>query len=146
MQGVLRTLTSRWTISFVGIAILALLIWFFGPLLETLEGWLPRLACVLVLLLVWGASNLGLDAVRRRREQRLEGGVAEKAAERVEDGTSEEAAALRERMSTALSLLKRARSSRGYLYEQPWYVIVGPPGAGKTTALLNSGLKFPLAA
>ena len=49
-------------------------------------------------------------------------------------------------MSTALALLKKARGSRGYLYEQPWYVIVGPPGAGKTTALLNSGLKFPLAA
>ena len=63
-----------------------------------------------------------------------------------DDRSGEEAAALRERMSTALSLLKRARGTRGYLYEQPWYVIIGPPGAGKTTALLNSGLKFPLAA
>ncbi len=35
--------------------------------------------------------------------------------------------------------------SRGYLYEQPWYAIIGPPGAGKTTALLNAGLRFPLA-
>ena len=49
-------------------------------------------------------------------------------------------------MSTALALLKKARGTRGYLYEQPWYAIIGPPGAGKTTALLNSGLKFPLAA
>ena len=32
------------------------------------------------------------------------------------------------------------------MYEQPWYVIIGPPGAGKTTALVNSGLTFPLAA
>jgi type VI secretion system protein ImpL len=146
MQVVLRALASRWTISLAGIVILALLIWFFGPLLDALEGWLPRLVCVLVLLLVWGASNLLLDTVRRRREQRLESGVAEKTADSEEDGTGEEAAALRERMSTALALLKKARGSRGYLYEQPWYVIVGPPGAGKTTALLNSGLKFPLAA
>ena len=49
-------------------------------------------------------------------------------------------------MSKALGLLKRARGTRGYLYEQPWYAIIGPPGAGKTTALLNSGLNFPLAA
>ena len=63
-----------------------------------------------------------------------------------DDGAGEEAAALRERMSTALALLKKARGTRGYLYEQPWYAIIGPPGAGKTTALLNSGLKFPLAA
>ena len=26
----------------------------------------------------------------------------------------------------------------------PWYVILGAPGSGKTTALLNSGLRFPL--
>jgi type VI secretion system protein ImpL len=146
MQAALRILTSRWLLSFVGVAILALLVWFFGPLIELFEGWLPRLVVVLVLLLVWVASNLVLDLLRRRREQRLESGVAEKTPASVDDGTGEEAAALRDRMSTALALLKKARGTRGYLYEQPWYAIIGPPGAGKTTALLNSGLKFPLAA
>ena len=53
---------------------------------------------------------------------------------------------MREKLVTALTLLKKASGSRGYLYEQPWYVIIGPPGAGKTTALLNAGLTFPLAA
>jgi type VI secretion system protein ImpL len=142
----LRFLISRWVLSFVGVAILALLVWFFGPLLAVLEGWPARLAVVLALLVIWAATNLTLDLIRRRRERKLESGVTEKAAEEVDDGASEEAAALRERMATALSLLKRARGTRGYLYEQPWYVIIGPPGAGKTTALLNSGLKFPLAA
>ena len=28
--------------------------------------------------------------------------------------------------------------------ELPWYVMIGAPGSGKTTALLNSGLRFPL--
>ena len=28
--------------------------------------------------------------------------------------------------------------------EMPWYVLIGAPGSGKTTALLNSGLRFPL--
>ena len=53
---------------------------------------------------------------------------------------------MRDKLTAALGLLKRARGTKGYLYEQPWYVIIGPPGAGKTTALLNSGLPFPLAA
>jgi predicted ATPase len=26
----------------------------------------------------------------------------------------------------------------------PWYLVMGAPGAGKTTALLNAGLNFPL--
>ena len=67
---------------------------------------------------------------------------------------------LRERFEQALAALRKARfeSARGvwgslwaragkrYLYELPWYIIIGAPGSGKTTALLNSGLRFPLAA
>ena len=49
-------------------------------------------------------------------------------------------------MKDALATLKTASGNKsGYLYDLPWYVIIGPPGAGKTTALVNSGLKFPLA-
>jgi type VI secretion system protein ImpL len=145
---VVRFLLSRWSLSFVGVAILSALVWFFGPLLETLEGWIPRLAIALVLLAIWAATNLLLDLRRRRRERTLEEGVTEgmAAAARADESASEEVAALSERLSTALALLKKARGTRGYLYEQPWYAIIGPPGAGKTTALLNAGLKFPLAA
>lgn len=32
-----------------------------------------------------------------------------------------------------------------FLYELPWFMVVGSPGDGKTTALLNTGLQFPLA-
>jgi type VI secretion system protein ImpL len=48
----------------------------------------------------------------------------------------------------AIVALKNARIARGSgktaLYLLPWYVIVGPPGAGKTTAIKESGLDFPL--
>jgi type VI secretion system protein ImpL len=46
----------------------------------------------------------------------------------------------------ALKSSKLGRSGRDALGMLPWYVIIGPPGAGKTTALRNSGLKFPYAA
>ena len=144
---IVRFLLSRWVLSFVGVAILGLLVWLFAPLLESFEGWLPRLIVVLVLALIWAATNLLLDWRRRRREHALEAGVTQaEPGARVEDRAGEEAAALGEKLSTALALLKKASGSRGYLYEQPWYAIIGPPGAGKTTALLNAGLKFPLAA
>lgn len=66
-------------------------------------------------------------------------------------------ALLNQRFSDALQLLKRtqfqpshakgnwfSRFNTQYLYELPWYMIIGAPGAGKTTALVNSGLEFPL--
>ena len=48
-------------------------------------------------------------------------------------------------MKDALATLKAASGGKGdFLYDLPWYVMIGPPGSGKTTALVNSGLKFPL--
>jgi type VI secretion system protein ImpL len=137
---------SRWFISFIGTALFALLAWFFGPLVPAFEGWPIRLAIVFVVLALWAGVNLTLDLHRARRDAALAKGVTETPHDPTAVASAEEAAALQERLTTALTLLKRARGTAGYLYEQPWYAIIGPPGAGKTTALLNSGLRFPLAA
>jgi type VI secretion system protein ImpL len=135
---------SRWFLSFIGVAVLAALVWFFAPFLAALAGLLPRLAIILVLLLAWIGVNLWLDHRRRQKDQQLAAGVA--AATPKDNASAGEVAALQEKLKTSLALLRKARGTKGYLYEQPWYVIIGPPGAGKTTALLNAGLKFPLAA
>ena len=46
-------------------------------------------------------------------------------------------------MTAAIERLRKAGASRTFLYDLPWYVIIGPPGSGKTTALVNSGIRFP---
>ncbi len=52
-------------------------------------------------------------------------------------------AVLSEKMNDALATLKKSGGA-SYLYDLPWYIIIGPPGAGKTTALRNAGIEFPL--
>jgi type VI secretion system protein ImpL len=42
-----------------------------------------------------------------------------------------------------LKTSKLGRAGRDALYLLPWYAIIGPSGAGKTTALRHSGLRFP---
>ena len=37
-----------------------------------------------------------------------------------------------------------ARLGGRYVYELPWYLFIGAPGSGKTTALERCGLQFPL--
>lgn len=54
---------------------------------------------------------------------------------------------MQEEFTRAINALKGSRlgakGASSALYSLPWYVIVGPPGVGKSTALRNSGLKFP---
>ncbi|MBV8455192.1 MAG: type VI secretion system membrane subunit TssM, partial [Acetobacteraceae bacterium] len=138
-----KILFSRWLISGIGTALLAAVVWVFGPLVPAMGDTLPRAAVILVLALVWAAANWWIDHSRRARDSALAKGVAE--ADPAVAASAEESAAMSERLAHALELLRRARGTRGWLYEQPWYVVIGPPGAGKTTALLNSGLRFPLA-
>jgi type VI secretion system protein ImpL len=98
------------------------------------------------MLLIWAGVNFWLDRRRKKTDTALVEGVTASQGDTAAAASAEEVAAMREKLTTALNLLKKASGSRGFLYEQPWYAIIGPPGAGKTTALLNAGLTFPLAA
>ncbi|WP_293807846.1 type VI secretion system membrane subunit TssM [uncultured Bosea sp.] len=128
----------------IGALALAALIWFGGPFVafgevRPFESFWVRLA-VAVLLLVGAFVWIGLIVIRRRKATAALTEALEK-----EESTGD-GAALSSAMKDALATLKSARGKGGdYLYDLPWYVIIGPPGAGKTTALVNSGLKFPLA-
>jgi type VI secretion system protein ImpL len=54
--------------------------------------------------------------------------------------------AMQGEFSKAVRALKSSKLARGgsdALAVLPWYMIIGPPGAGKSTALRASGLKFP---
>ena len=154
MKRFLSGLLHPVTLAAIGFGLLAALVWWVGPLLafgghHPLDGTGERVIVLVILLLIF-ALVFGIRAWRRRRtNQRLVAGLAAgpSSAER-------EAQALQQRFSQALKVLgESARQSgkaswlkRGqFLYELPWYMFIGLPGSGKTTALLNAGLTFPLA-
>ncbi|MGH7068145.1 MAG: type VI secretion system membrane subunit TssM [Acetobacteraceae bacterium] len=139
------SLGLRWLLTALGAALLAALVWFFGPLAPPLRPTLVRAVIIAIIVIVWLIANLWIDARRRQKDAALEQGVTAGEVDPALAASAEEVAAVKEKLARALGILRKAQGRRGYLYEQPWYVIIGPPGAGKTTALLNSGLKFPLA-
>jgi type VI secretion system protein ImpL len=131
---------------FVGALALTLLIWFGGPFVafgevRPFESFWVRLPIALILML--GALGWIAWIVIKRRK--AVAALSEAMAK--EESQTGDGAALSAAMRDALATLRRTRGKDGgdYLYDLPWYVIIGPPGAGKTTALINSGLKFPLA-
>ena len=109
-----------------------------------------RWVLIVLLFLVWiGFRVLRIVQARRNAAKVMQSLAEVSAPDAASVATAEELATLKQRMDEALALLKRAKlggSERRNLYELPWYVIIGPPGSGKTTALMNSGLDFPLAA
>jgi type VI secretion system protein ImpL len=132
-------------LSVLGALVLAAVVWLAAPLVyigdaQPFEGVVTRLAIVTLILLITAGSMVWRIIVRRRAAAAIAQAMTEPAAE------ESDASILKERMEDALATLKRSgKSSASALYDLPWYLIIGPPGAGKTTALVNSGLKFPLA-
>lgn len=54
---------------------------------------------------------------------------------------------LRKRLVEAVQKIKTSKlgetTGSAALYEMPWYIVIGNPAAGKSTAIINSGLNFP---
>uniref|UniRef100_UPI0012FC204C type VI secretion system membrane subunit TssM n=1 Tax=Azohydromonas aeria TaxID=2590212 RepID=UPI0012FC204C len=164
--GAMKLAEPRWPglrplLQAVGVLGAAALIWWVGPLVaiagrvplagEAARGW--ALAALLAASLARAAGR----ALRARRDNArlLDGLVAGEAA-----APTAEVELLGRRFKEAVAQLRRSRLGaqpggrrpgwlawrRGsWVHELPWYVIIGAPGAGKTTALVNSGLQFPLA-
>lgn len=103
----------------------------------------------LVVVLPW----VGVLAWRRWKAARAAGEI-EKALRSQADAHAQSARpdqqgeieAMEAEFAKAIQALKGSKLARGgkdALAVLPWYMIIGPPGAGKSTALRASGLKFP---
>ena len=166
----LAILKSRIFLGLIGLALLAVLLWFAGPYFafadyKPLEGVVGRLIAILVLVAIWAivmtlrqlrssqASNkiaaevVGQDGGGESGADSSGGGAAGGSrTPATSRAGGADAAQLRKRFEDAIEALKKSkRKGSANLYELPWYVIIGPPGSGKTTVLANSGLNFPLA-
>ncbi len=156
MKKVIGFFKNRWIIQFIGIIALCLLIWFLGPLVVVgdkvfLESVLSRWMMTLIIFIVWLLNILRLQIKASKTNARLseELSSSDQIKAMDETGADQEVDELKNNFDSALQILKNVKQQSAggkfYLYELPWYIIIGPPGSGKTTALVNSGLEFPLA-
>ena len=153
MKKLLEILKSRLFWVVMGLLALSALVWWVGPLVAIADArplgpWWARL---IVLALIWLglAARLAYVAWKRKRtnDALMQGMAAGPSA------ADKEVAILQARFKEATEVLQKAPGGKKagllsggqMLYELPWYIFIGAPGSGKTTALLNAGLTFPLA-
>lgn len=120
-----------------GLLGLVVIIWFGGRFvgLVSVES---RLIAIGVLFGLYGLWLLGRFFYLRLRGRKL----ASDLAEQVDDDQ------LKEKLESVLTSLKATNlgqryRGKGALYALPWYMIIGPSAAGKSTFFSRSGLNFP---
>jgi type VI secretion system protein ImpL len=145
----LALLKNRVFLAALGLVLLALIIWFAGPYCafadyKPLESVVARLVAIIILTVGY-AVYVQLRSLRNARaSQQLAKEVSKQDDAAAGAAASGDTAQLSKRFEEAVDALKKSKRGAS-LYELPWYIIIGPPGAGKTTVLVNSGLNFPLA-
>lgn len=137
---------GRRFISVIWLIALCVVIWFYGYLIgsgsfKPLESTTNRLIAIALVTIIWTGYMIYSVFRSRKQAKDLVDGLENDA----DAGSSAEVDEIRTALKDALTTLRKVSQKRfGYIYELPWYVIFGAPGSGKTTALSNSGLKFPL--
>jgi type VI secretion system protein ImpL len=156
MKRLLAWLLKPIVLSLIGVVLLSLVIWFEAPLLTFDEKPLfaargVRWFWIGVLFVLWAGYFAWRLLATRIANARLMAGVTATSAPAAPSQAARESQAeldlLGKRLNEAMQILRNSATKRGgnSLYQLPWYMFVGAPGAGKTTALVQSGLNFPLA-
>ena len=150
MQGILNFFKSRYFWIGFGFLLLVTLVVVLGGWMGW--GWVPRLLVVIGLLVV-GMAAIVIEFVRASRSaQQIEQSIKMQAEQQRLTSRPDkqgEIQELQERLDEAIQKLKQSKLGRGRrgknaLHALPWYMFIGPPAAGKTTAVKNSGLNFPV--
>lgn len=150
LKAIFRFLFSRRLWVFIGLAMLCALIWVFGPIIRVgdvfpLEQPLVRGIVIGVIAVMWLLSML-IAQLRAARKNRMF--VTELAAPPTPVASKPgdaNVAEVNSKFQSVLTEMKRSKlGNRKFLRDMPWYIMIGPPGTGKTTALRQSGLHFPI--
>ena len=150
MKRWMNWLISPTVLGTLGLLVLSALVWWVGPLLAV-GNWRPldgvgwRLLVIGLLWLAWIGQRVWRHVRQGRANKALLQGISSGAS-----AIDRESEVLNQRFREAIDKLRSAGKGRSRiggvssLYALPWYVFVGAPGSGKTTALQNAGLQFLL--
>lgn len=139
-------LVGRRFLSLLWVIALCVVIWFYGYLIalgdfKPLGTVQARLLAIGIIVAIWLVYIVVTIYRGRKQDKELVDSIEREALANRQAEIGE----IQTRLKEALALLRRVTKKRfGYIYDLPWYVIFGAPGSGKTTALSNSGLQFPL--
>ena len=147
--------TGRWAVGAAAWLALSAALWFVGDALviggsRPFEGDFERVAAIVLVGGLWLTWEFWRARKAATENDNLLSGLVGGSLDADSAVRAEqELATLRKRFEDAMLVLRRTRfrspgGERRTVAQLPWYMFIGAPGSGKTTALLNAGLRFPL--
>lgn len=143
----------RWAATGVGVTAILALLWHMGPLLTLPDGFRPfepifaRAMAGAAAVALWAWLNLEADGRAAKLNARLLEALAAQTDPEL-DAAANELAAVRGRFDEVLDKLQSARFGQRWggrtAYQLPWYLVIGAPGSGKSTAVGAAKLGAPL--
>ena len=148
MRAFLGALMKEGVISIVVLILLCLLVWFGGEFLADEENDLikERILVIAILIGIFLVLFVVQKMLAVRNAMRIEQQLKNQSGSQLSGADADKKAeieALSSKFDESLEALKKTKGGKSALFTLPWYVIIGPPGSGKTTALQESGLNFP---
>ncbi len=130
---------------YLGAILLCSILWVLGVFLywDFLFILLLNLGIGLVVLVAWFIARKRAASAAEALERQIMSGAATQMANTRPDRRGE-IEAMRDEMQKGFAVLRDHKDGGRALATIPWYAIIGPPGAGKSTALRQSGLDFPM--
>lgn len=150
MQRIWYFLTDTRTLAIIGFAALAVFLTIGADSLEIAAFWVGILLGAAFIL--WIIAKLYQRWKARKAAESLGSMLEQQSSKAISNADTlkrSDVEAIRKRMLDAINTIKTSKlgllSGSAALYELPWYMIIGNPAAGKSTAIANSGLQFPFA-
>lgn len=151
MTALLRSLVSIRQIGvLVGVIAACLLIWFFGERLfgDILAGAGARLLAIAAVIAIWLAVEVGSFWRQRRGNARMLDSLKRDHLPAPDSTALAGQTEMQETFERALELLRSETIGRGsgrdFLYSLPFYLMVGPGTAGKSSLVAGAGLRMPI--
>ncbi|MGO3120979.1 MAG: type VI secretion system membrane subunit TssM, partial [Moraxellaceae bacterium] len=104
------------------------------------------IACIVlgfVAYYLWKKRKKASEDLADLVEDNANESASKEATNKVKDENTQEVQALRQQMQDAIKTIRKSKlgdqTGKAALYELPWYMVIGNPAAGKSSAVLHSG-------
>ena len=145
----LNKLKNPLLIAVVAFILVSVLLYLFGIIFRI--PMIYRIGIIIFILLIIVIITLYIRMKEIQNAGQIEQSINSQADDQMHNVSPEKKAEIeqfKKQLEAAITSLKNSKLAKGKrgkaaLYALPWYMLIGPSAAGKTTAIQNSGLEFP---